>query len=86
MIAARSLLLGIAGLLSLAISQSWAATCSGSNAVGTAAAGSPYWLQSVSHQGKAPYNADSAYKVFRNVKDFGAKGKRLHRFWALRRG
>jgi glucan 1,3-beta-glucosidase len=72
---ARSLALGLAALLSLAISHAWAATCSGSNSAGTAAAGSPFWLQSISHQGKAPYNADSGYKVFRNVKDFGAKGE-----------
>lgn len=32
-----------------------------------------YWLQNVKHQGKAPY-AKSGYTVFRNVKDFGAKG------------
>ncbi|KAK4442884.1 pectate lyase superfamily protein-domain-containing protein [Podospora aff. communis PSN243] len=32
-----------------------------------------YWLDNVKHQGLAPF-ADSGYKVFRNVKDYGAKG------------
>ncbi|KAF3927655.1 hypothetical protein ABW21_db0201676 [Orbilia brochopaga] len=34
-----------------------------------------YWLGDVQHQGVAAFNANpGAYKVFRNVKDFGAKG------------
>jgi hypothetical protein len=34
-----------------------------------------YFLEEIKHQGLAPYNADGPlYKVFRNVKDFGAKG------------
>lgn len=33
-----------------------------------------YWLEDISHQGLAPY-AGSGYTVFRNVKDYGAKGK-----------
>ncbi len=42
---------------------------------GTAAAGAPYWLQSIKHQGIAAFNAEPAsYQVFRNVKDFGAVG------------
>lgn len=40
---------------------------------GTAAAADPYWLQTIQHQGKAPLKSGS-YSVFRNVKDFGAKG------------
>ncbi|KAI0434204.1 putative exo-beta-1,3-glucanase [Xylaria sp. FL1042] len=32
-----------------------------------------YWLEDVSHQGVAPFAGDG-YKVFRNVKDYGAKG------------
>lgn len=37
-----------------------------------------YWLESIAHQGIAPYNAQgSAYQVFRNVKDFGAKGAHI---------
>jgi glucan 1,3-beta-glucosidase len=35
----------------------------------------PYWLENIKHQGLASFNANaSSYKVFRNVKDFGAKG------------
>lgn len=34
-----------------------------------------YWMEDVQHQGISSFNSDpSAYKVFRNVKDFGAKG------------
>ncbi|KAI4859463.1 glycoside hydrolase family 55 protein [Hypoxylon rubiginosum] len=32
-----------------------------------------YWLEDITHQGVAPF-AGSGYSVFRNVKDFGAKG------------
>ncbi|KAJ9151295.1 Glucan 1,3-beta-glucosidase [Pleurostoma richardsiae] len=32
-----------------------------------------YWMGDISHQGLAPY-AGSGYTVFRNVKDYGAKG------------
>ncbi|KIY43610.1 glycoside hydrolase family 55 protein [Fistulina hepatica ATCC 64428] len=41
---------------------------------GTAAAGDPFWLQSIEHQGIAPYNSNSSYQVFRNVQDYGAVG------------
>jgi len=42
---------------------------------GTAAPGDPYWLETINHQGTSAFNPDpSSYKVFRNVKDFGAKG------------
>ncbi|GAB7360253.1 hypothetical protein MBLNU230_g8013t1 [Neophaeotheca triangularis] len=34
-----------------------------------------YWLENVKHQGVAAFNSNpSTYQVFRNVKDFGAKG------------
>ncbi|KAF3087237.1 hypothetical protein TWF569_011355 [Orbilia oligospora] len=36
---------------------------------------SPYWLGQVQHQGLAAFNSNpQSYQVFRNVKDFGAKG------------
>jgi glucan 1,3-beta-glucosidase len=42
---------------------------------GTAAPGDPYWLETIQHQGTSAFNPDpSTYEVFRNVKDFGAKG------------
>ncbi|KAH8601293.1 glycoside hydrolase family 55 protein [Bisporella sp. PMI_857] len=31
-------------------------------------------MENVKHQGKASFNTDSSYQVWRNVKDFGAKG------------
>ena len=41
------------------------------NATGS---GAPFWLEQIKHQGTAAFNTNSTYKVFRNVKDFGAKG------------
>ncbi|KAK8186718.1 pectate lyase superfamily protein-domain-containing protein [Phyllosticta citribraziliensis] len=36
---------------------------------------SPYWLENLPHQGISPFaNNSGSYKVFRNVKDYGAKG------------
>jgi len=34
-----------------------------------------FWLADIPHQGNSPFLADSSdYVVYRNVKDFGAKG------------
>lgn len=34
-----------------------------------------YWLEQIKHQGIAAFNpSPSTYQVFRNVKDYGAKG------------
>ena len=34
-----------------------------------------YWMGQITHQGRAAFNANpSTYQVFRNVKDYGAKG------------
>ncbi|KAL8825800.1 MAG: hypothetical protein Q9191_004191 [Dirinaria sp. TL-2023a] len=38
---------------------------------------SPYWLEDIKHQGVSPFQTNSAYLVFRNVKDFGARGDGL---------
>ncbi|KAK4238969.1 pectate lyase superfamily protein-domain-containing protein [Achaetomium macrosporum] len=35
---------------------------------------SGWWLSSIQRQGAAAFNDDKSYKVFRNVKDYGAKG------------
>lgn len=35
--------------------------------------GTTYWLENIAHQGKSAFGP-SGYKVFRNVKDYGAKG------------
>ena len=43
--------------------------------VGDAQCCDPFWMESIQHQGVAAFNAKpSKYQVFRNVKDFGAKG------------
>ncbi|OZJ02108.1 hypothetical protein BZG36_05282 [Bifiguratus adelaidae] len=35
----------------------------------------PMWIENITHDGMAPFNSNSsAYQVYRNVKDFGAKG------------
>lgn len=50
-------------------------SCTSPLGSGTAAAGDPFWLQNIKHQGSSAYNSNpSGYQVFRNVKDFGAKG------------
>ncbi|KAH0838875.1 glycoside hydrolase family 55 protein [Lanmaoa asiatica] len=42
---------------------------------GTAGPADPYWLESIQHQGTSPfYPNSSSYQVFRNVKEYGAKG------------
>ncbi|RAR03803.1 glycoside hydrolase family 55 protein [Stemphylium lycopersici] len=33
-----------------------------------------YWLNDLSGKGRAPFNSNGNYKVFRNVKEYGAKG------------
>lgn len=44
--------------------------------VAEAAADTAYWLADIAHQGIAAFNSNpSGYKVFRNVKDYGAKGE-----------
>ncbi|KAJ5738694.1 hypothetical protein N7493_001849 [Penicillium malachiteum] len=35
---------------------------------------SSYWMANIKRQGVAPFNSNADYQVFRNVKDFGAKG------------
>ncbi|KAF2261634.1 beta-1,3-exoglucanase [Lojkania enalia] len=45
----------------------------------TGASCAPYWLENIKHQGLASFNPNSTgtnatYQVFRNVKDYGAKG------------
>ena len=37
----------------------------------------PFWLETIKHQGQSAFNPDKSYQVFRNVKDFGAKGDGL---------
>ena len=42
-------------------------SCSAPLGAGDSSASSPFWLQSITHQGSAPY-APGGYQVFRNVK------------------
>lgn len=51
--------------------RAWARVLLGASLLGAAGA---YWMEDVQHQGKASFNPDPTYQVFRNVKDFGAKG------------
>ncbi|KAJ7164262.1 pectate lyase superfamily protein-domain-containing protein, partial [Mycena filopes] len=69
-------LLTIAALVgSATLTNSLGTTCTTPLGAGTAAATDPFWMQSIKHQGIAAFNSNStAYQVFRNVKDFGAKG------------
>ena len=34
----------------------------------------PYWYESIPHQGRAAFNPNTNYVVYRNVKSYGAKG------------
>lgn len=36
--------------------------------------GGPFWMSSIKRQGKIAYGANSSYILWRNVKDYGAKG------------
>lgn len=41
---------------------------------GLAAPDDSYWLGQIPHPGASAFNDDPTYKVYRNVKDYGAKG------------
>ncbi|KAF8203427.1 exo-beta-1,3-glucanase [Mycena galopus ATCC 62051] len=66
----------IAAVISYAtLVYSLGTTCTTPIGRGTAAPASPFWMQNIKHQGIAAFNPNSTtYQVFRNVKDFGAKG------------
>ena len=38
------------------------------------AAGDPFWMERITRRGTVPWGDDPNYKVFRNVRDYGAKG------------
>lgn len=38
-------------------------------------AASSYWVGNIKRQGTVPFASSGDYQVFRNVKDFGAKGE-----------
>ncbi|KAF7295343.1 hypothetical protein MIND_01073700 [Mycena indigotica] len=65
----------VAFISSVTLVNGLGSTCSTPLGAGTAAASDPYWLQNIKHQGISAFNSNpSSYKVFRNVKDFGARG------------
>lgn len=33
-----------------------------------------YWMEDIAHQGRASFNPDTSYQVFRDVKAYGAVG------------
>ncbi|KAF9443873.1 glycoside hydrolase family 55 protein [Macrolepiota fuliginosa MF-IS2] len=73
----RGLLISVTLLcFSLVVSvNALGSSCTAPLGGGTAAPGDPFWLQNIKHQGTAAFNANpSGYQVFRNVKDFGARG------------
>ena len=37
--------------------------------------GAPYWISQIKRQGKSPYAGNTSFVIWRNVKDYGAKGK-----------
>ncbi|KAJ4289757.1 hypothetical protein N0V90_011087 [Kalmusia sp. IMI 367209] len=41
---------------------------------GPSSCDAPFWLEQMEHQGVTSFNNDTQYKVFRNVKDYGAVG------------
>ena len=47
---------------------------SGPAASGSAQSPSSYWLSSIQRQGAVPFGNSTSYKVYRSVKDYGAKG------------
>lgn len=62
-------------LNSITLVSGLGSTCTTALGGGTAAASDPFWMQNIKHQGISAFNsAPSSYQVFRNVKDFGAKG------------
>ena len=62
-------------LTSITMVSGLGSTCSSPLGPGTAGANDPFWLQNIKHQGISAFNsAPGSYQVFRNVKDFGAKG------------
>ncbi|KIK63593.1 glycoside hydrolase family 55 protein [Collybiopsis luxurians FD-317 M1] len=72
-----STLLFVLGVLfsCLTLVSSLGSSCSTPLGAGTAAPTDPFWMQNIKHQGTSAFNANpSSYQVFRNVKDFGAKG------------
>ena len=71
----RLLTLASVLLAAIGVVSALGASCAVPLSAGTAAPGDAFWMQNIKHQGTAAFNSNpSSYQVFRNVKDFGAKG------------
>lgn len=55
-------------------SVSSSSTSSYSSSASPSSAACSYWMEDIKHQGNSSFNPDPSYVVYRNVKDFGAKG------------
>lgn len=49
----------------------WTCVLLGASLLGAVAA---YWMEDITHQGLASFNPNPNYHVFRNVRDYGARG------------
>lgn len=72
---ATSSILLVAAIASGASAWSpWGSQCHGALKP-SAKPDAPHWMQTIKRQGSSPYNPNpKTYKVYRNVKDYGAKG------------
>lgn len=64
-----------AALVAEAEAVAMAANVSKLQAGDDAPAGGPFWVETIARKGTAPWGTDASYKVFRNVRDYGAKGE-----------
>jgi glucan 1,3-beta-glucosidase len=68
----RPLLAASAVLAAITAVAALGTACTAPLGSGNAAAGAPYWMETIAHQGIAPFSSNpSSYTVFRNVKSFG---------------
>ncbi|KAG6888038.1 hypothetical protein C0995_010954 [Termitomyces sp. Mi166 len=49
-------------------------SCSAPLGSGSSGPGDAFWMENIKHHGISAYHSNPGYQVFRNVKDFGAKG------------
>ena len=64
MLRVATLILGFSSLVA-----GLGSTCSSPLGAGTSGPDDPFWMETIKHQGKAPFNPNpNGYKVFRNVK------------------
>ncbi|KAH0580279.1 hypothetical protein H2248_001793 [Termitomyces sp. 'cryptogamus'] len=64
----------VASTLTSLVSAKLGSTCSVPLGPGISGPEDAFWMENIKHQGISAYHSNSGYQVFRNVKDFGAKG------------